>query len=59
MYTELKEKIEWTSKLLHLLTKGTLVGTTTPPSLITIVSYFVLDLKEESFFLPYPTMYVN
>ena len=58
MYKELSEKIEWSSKILHLLTKITYVGTNIPASLITIFSYFVLDLKEDSYFLPYPTTYV-
>lgn len=58
MYKELSEKIERTSEILHLLTEITYVGTNIPASLITIFSYFVLDLKEESYFLPYPTMYV-
>lgn len=58
MYRELSEKIERTSNLLHLLTEITFVGTNIPASLITVFSYFVLDLKEESFFLPYPTMCV-
>lgn len=59
MYTELSEKIERTSKILYLLTQITYVGTNIPASLITLFSYFVLDLKEESFFLPYPTKYAE
>lgn len=57
MYKELSEKIERTSQILYLLTQITYVGTNIPASLITLFSYFVLDLKEESFFLPYPTKY--
>lgn len=57
MYTELSEKIERVSKILFFLTKISYVGTNIPASLITLFSYFVLDLKKESFFLPYPTMY--
>lgn len=57
MYIELSEKIERVSKILFFLTKISYVGTNIPASLITLFSYFVLDLKKESFFLPYPTMY--
>lgn len=59
MYKELSEKIEKTSTILHLLTKITFVGTNIPASLITIFSYFILDLKKDSFFLPYPTKYAK
>lgn len=47
---ELSEKIERTSKILYFLTQITYVGTNIPASLITLFSYFVLDLKKRIVF---------
>lgn len=59
-YIELNEKIERVSKILEfLLIKLTTAGAVLPSVIITIVDYFILDLGDESFFLPYPIMYVE
>lgn len=58
-YAEIIEKIERLSKVFcyaMLITLGFLM----PPALLfTIINYFIYDLKNESFYLLYPIMYVQ
>lgn len=59
MYNEMSEKIEKVSEILYfVLVKMTVPGVLLPSCLITIYNYFILDLKDESFFLPFPIAYV-
>lgn len=60
MYLELNEKIERMSKVVYsIFVEASVVGLLLPPLLITLVNYFIYDLKSESFALPTPVMYVN
>lgn len=57
MYYELIEKIERLSEITYLiLVKISILGIFQPYINITIVNYFMLDMKNESFYLPYPVM---
>lgn len=59
MYNEINEKIERTSKLVYtIFVEASIVGLIVPPIIITLVNYFIYDLKEQSYFLPTPVMYV-
>lgn len=56
-YNEVNQKIEWVSKLFHfILLRVSAPSNMVPALLLTLVNYFVLDLAEESFYLPFPTM---
>lgn len=60
IYIELNEKIELTCELLHLtIAKFTYIGVSIPQLLITGANYFVYDLKDESYYLTVPVMWVN
>lgn len=59
IYTELNAKIELMSKWSYIiLVKVCLVGIFLPLLLLTIVNYFVFQLGEESFYLPFPMLWV-
>lgn len=57
-YAELSEKIERMSKLLYFIqTKISVPANMLPPLLMTVVNYYILDMHDESFLLPFPSMY--
>lgn len=57
MYYELIVNIERMSELTYIvLVKVSIVGIFQPYLIITIVNYFILDMENESFYLPYPVM---
>lgn len=57
-YSELIENIEKMSELLHFaLTRVTFIGLYTSALAITAINYFIFDLEEESYYLPFPLMY--
>lgn len=59
IYNEMNEKIERISKLVYtIFVEASIVGLVLPPLLITLVNYFIYDLKDESYFLPTPVKYV-
>lgn len=59
-YSALNEKIEKVSKLLyHSLLKFTPAAVLTPSLIVTSINYFVNDLEEDSFELPFSTLYVR
>lgn len=58
MYTALNEKIEQSSKWFHFAIKLTVVLVIVPNLLISYINYFVYDLKEDSFILACPMMWV-
>lgn len=59
-YIKINLKIEHISKVLNfLLIKLTTAGVIMPNIIITIVSYFLFDLGEDSFYSAAPTMYVR
>lgn len=48
------------SKLVYsIFVEASIAGLVIPPIIITLVNYFVYDLKEESYSLPTPVMYVK
>lgn len=51
IFTNLNGKIEKSSKLIFLFVKVSTVLMMIPAAAVTIVNYFVFDLKEESYFL--------
>lgn len=60
MYSKMNEKIEMVSQILHFaFVKVTLPGLMVPFFVISAVNYLMYDLKDESFQLPYPVMYVQ
>lgn len=60
IYNEMSERIEKVSEIFYfVLVKMTVPGVLLPSCLITIYNYFILDLKDESFFLPFPIAYVT
>lgn len=40
-----------------IMAKMSVVGTVLPALMLTLVNYFVYDLRDESYFLPFPVMY--
>ena len=57
IYIELNEKIEFICKLLHVVSVHlTVNGVMVPQLLITVINYFIYDLKDESYFLSFPVM---
>lgn len=59
-YMELNRKIEFVCRILHfILIRCTNVGVMLPPLLITAMNHFLCDLKEESYFLTCPVMWVS
>lgn len=60
MYSELNERIERTSELFQLaLAKCSLPCIVSPPLMISLVKFYILHLDpDESFLLPFPTVYV-
>lgn len=59
VYIELNEKIEYTCKLVHfVIVKLTFIGIMLPQVLITTINYFLYDLKDQSYFLSVPVMWV-
>lgn len=58
-YSEVIHKIERLSEIIHnVAIKMTIPGVMLPSGLITLYNYLISDLKDESFFLPLPGMYV-
>lgn len=56
---KLNEKIERISKLIYfILVKLTPVGIILPALQITLINYFIHDLKDDSYFLSFQIMYV-
>lgn len=54
-YDELNGKIEQLSNLIHVvLMEFILPATVVPALLLTIVNFFIYDLKDESYFMPIP-----
>lgn len=59
IYIELDDNIDFTCKLLHLFAvKFTYFGVILPQSFITAVNYFIYDLKDDSYHLPFQVVYV-
>lgn len=59
IYYEMSDRIEAVSDIVYfVLVKMTMPGVVLPSYLITIFNYFILDLKDESFFLPFSLEYV-
>lgn len=55
--TKVNESIEYMSKLLHFaILKVTIAGVEIPALLATIINYFVYDLEDDSYLLPFPIM---
>lgn len=58
-YQKLNEIIELVSEIYYfLLLKISIPGVILPPLFVTIVNYYVYDLGNESYFLPFPFLYV-
>lgn len=56
-YAKLNEKIEFTSKLIHLLfTRIAVTIVQLPVLIITLFNYYINDLKEDSYLLAFPMM---
>lgn len=56
-YHKLNENIEKMSKFAHLIfVKLSFVGIASSALLITGINYFINDLKEMAFYLPFPVM---
>lgn len=56
----LNVKIERISKLIYfLVVKLTLLGVLLPALFITLINYFIYDLKDESYYLTFPIAYVG
>lgn len=59
MYDKALVKIEKIAGLIYVaIAKLTIPGIVVPALLITTINYFVYDLGDESFFLPFRVMYV-
>lgn len=57
---ELDKTIESVSKLIHFMsTKLTIIGVEFPALIVTVTNYFMYDLEENSYVLPFPMMYVH
>lgn len=60
MYREMDAKIERMSKLFYTAyVTITPVVVVLPAILITLVNYYIYDLGDESFYLPFRTVYVS
>lgn len=60
MYIKVNERIEQWNKIIYCISAEiSCAGVVLPPLLITSVNYFIYDLKEESYLLPFPVMYVS
>lgn len=58
-YAKLSDKIEQITKLLYFVQIQISVPLNMlPPLLITLGNYYILDMQNESFVMPFPTMYV-
>lgn len=56
-YNDVNEKIERCSKIIYFISaKLSSAGVVLPTALITAVNYSIYDLKEESYFLPFPVV---
>lgn len=56
-YVEMDEKIELTSKLVHfVMAEFSAAGVALPLLLLSYVNYFVFNLGDESFILPFPML---
>lgn len=59
-YSKLIKNIELLSELIYLaLVKVTIPCNMIPALLLSLFNYYVLDMDEASFYLPFPTMYVE
>lgn len=60
MYLGLNDEIERTSKHTHtVLIRFTLLGTLLPFLFQTVISYFILNRSDDTFYLPFFVVYVN
>lgn len=60
MFRELSEKFEHLSKRMHhSLVKVSATGQMVGAFVLTLVNYFILDLGEDSFYLPFPILCVT
>lgn len=58
-YIKLNAKIEFTNRIIHFgLVRITVLGVVLPAFFVTIVNYFYYDLGSDSFYLPFPVMWV-
>lgn len=57
-YKELIEKLEKLSKILISVTKYSVIGNSISALLTTTTNYFVAKMEDESYYLPFPIMYV-
>lgn len=58
-YNEVIEKIERISKLFYLIfVKFTLAAVVMPAVVITLINYFIYDLKGDSYYVSIPFTYV-
>lgn len=58
--TKTDEKIELISEVVQFIaTKLTVAAVALPPLILTVFNYFLYDLKDESYVLPFPVMYVQ
>lgn len=59
LYDKSNEQIEQMCEIMYfVMTKLTAIGSITPLVLLTIVNYFVYDLRDESYLLLFPVMCV-
>lgn len=59
IYISLNEKIKYTCELLHfVMVKSAYIGIILPQLFITAMNYIIYDLKDESYYLTYPMMFV-
>lgn len=59
MYNELNVKIERTSHSIYFgIVYLSFIGAMIPALLITMANYFIFNMEEESFYLPFPAMWV-
>lgn len=58
-YCNLINKIELLSEIYHfMVVKLTMPGVVLPAFLLTMINYFIYDLGNDSYFLPFPIVYV-
>lgn len=58
-YNRLSVKIEQMSKFIrYTLVDLTFTAMVLPPIILTSINYFIYDLNDESYFLPFPVTYV-
>lgn len=59
-YCNLNNKIERFSEVFHfVLVKCTTAGIVLPAILVTMINYFIYDLGDDAYFLPFPIVFVQ